>query len=70
MEVIHFVFEFYGFGFYNVLINPNDEMVQAVLDVMIEDGDYFLFSLAPNNCVTAFRAEIGHDALRGLRKGN
>ncbi len=66
MEVIHFVFEFYGFGFYNVLINPNDEMVQAVLDVMIEDGDYFLFSLAPNNRVTAFRAEIGHDALSVL----
>lgn len=66
MEVIHFAFEFYGFGHYNVLVNPNDEMVQSVLDVMIEDGDYFLFSLAPNNRVTAFRADIGHDALNML----
>lgn len=41
-------------------------MVQSVLDVMIEDGDYFLFSLAPNNRVTAFRADIGHDALNML----
>ena len=67
LEVIYFGFEFYGFKTYNVLINPNNRLVQAVLDVMIEGGDYFLFALSSNNRVTAFRADIGQEALGGLK---
>ncbi|MFC1759693.1 hypothetical protein ACFL2H_13150 [Planctomycetota bacterium] len=67
MEVIQFSFEFYGFETYNVLVNPNNRVVQGVLEVMMEAGDYFFFALDPNNHVTAFRAEIEQDLLVGLR---
>ena len=30
-EVVHFAFEFYGFGTYNVLVNPNNPLVLTVL---------------------------------------
>jgi hypothetical protein len=35
-EVVHFVFRFYGFQTYHVLINPNNQLVQAVLGVCQE----------------------------------
>jgi hypothetical protein len=66
-EVIHFAFEFYGFATYNVLINPNNSLVQAVLDRMIEDEDYFFFCLQASGRVTAFRAEIGQETLSGIK---
>jgi hypothetical protein len=66
-EVIHFAFEFYGFVTYNVLINPNHSLVQAVLDRMIEDEDFFFFCLQASGRVTAFRAEIGQETLSGIK---
>jgi hypothetical protein len=66
-EVIQFAFEFYGFQTYNVLVNPNNLLVQAVLAHMIEGGDYFFFALNPNDSVTAFRAAIGQETLTGLK---
>jgi hypothetical protein len=66
-EVIHFAFEFYDFVIYNVLINPNNALVQAVLDRMIEDEDFFFFSLQASGRVTAFRAEIGQETLTGIK---
>jgi hypothetical protein len=65
-EVIHFAFEFYGFKTYNVLINPNNPLVQTVLAALIERGDYFFFALNANGSVTTFRAEIGQDNLAGI----
>ena len=65
--MIHFAFEFYGFATYNVLINPNNVLVQAVLERMIDDGDYFFFSLEASGRVTAFRAEIGQETLSRIR---
>lgn len=65
--VLHFVFTFPGFQTYNVLINPNTLVVQAVLRTMLDDGDYFFFALQPQGQVTAFRAEIGSDSLAVLR---
>ena len=44
-EVIHLAFEFYGFRTWNLLINPNNPLVQAVLTRMFEDEDYFFFAL-------------------------
>ncbi len=67
MEVIHFAFQFYGFQTFNVLVNPNNRVVQSVLDVMFEGGDYFFFALDPNNTVTAFRGDIEQELLVGLR---
>jgi hypothetical protein len=52
---------------YNVLINPNHSLVQAVLDRMIEDEDYFFFCLQASGRVTAFRAEIGQETLLGIK---
>ena len=43
-EVIHLAFAFYGFRTWNLLINPNSPLVQAVLTRMLEDEDYFSFS--------------------------
>ena len=62
-EVVHFAFEFYGFGTWNLLINPNNQLVQAVLTRMLEDGDYFFFALSPEGRATAFRSEVGQDLL-------
>jgi hypothetical protein len=65
--VLHLVFAFPGFQTYNVLINPHNLVAQAVLRTMLDDGDYFFFALQPQGQVTAFRAEIGSDALAVLR---
>lgn len=67
VAVLHLVFAFLGFQTYNVLINPNNLVVQAVLRTMLDDGDYFFFALQPQGQVTAFRADIGRDDLAVLR---
>ena len=66
-EVIHFAFEFYGFQTYNVLVNPNNPLVQSVLAHLIENSNYFFFALDPNDRVTAFRGEISQDILVELQ---
>jgi len=66
-EVIQFSFEFYGFGIYNVLVNPNNTLVQSVLTTMVEKEDYFFFAINPNDGVTTFRSEIGQENLVGLK---
>ena len=65
-EVIHFAFDFYGFETYNVLINPNNPLVQSVLTMMVESADYFFFALDANDSATAFRSDIGQGALASL----
>lgn len=65
--VVHFAFEFYGFGTYNVLLNPSNPLVRTVLDTMIDSGEYFFLAIGPNHDVTAFRSEIGQDNLTGLK---
>ena len=62
-EVIHFAFEFYGFRTWNLLINPNNPLVQAVLRRMLEDEDYFFFALSAGGRATTFRSEVGQDVL-------
>ena len=62
-EVIHFAFEFYGFRTWNLLINPNNPLVQAVLRRMLEDEDYFFFALSADGRATTFRSEVGQDVL-------
>jgi hypothetical protein len=66
-EVVHFAFEFYGFGVYNTLINPNNPLARAVLARMIDRGEYFFLAVGPGQGVTAFRAEIGQGNLAGLK---
>lgn len=58
-DVLHFCFHFYGFGTYNVLVNPNNDIVRRVLDTMIESGDYHFFCISPDKRATAFRTDIG-----------
>jgi len=64
-EVVHFAFEFYGFKTYNVLVNPSNPLVKAVLATMVESGDYFFFAVSDGSA-TAFRSEIGQKDLAGL----
>jgi hypothetical protein len=66
-EVVQFVFNFYGFATYNVLLNPNNPLVRAVLTMMVESGDYLFFALNSNGSGTAFRSEIGRDNLAVLK---
>jgi hypothetical protein len=63
---VHFAFEFYGFQTYNVLVNPNNPIVQTVLATMVESGDYFFFAVSDGSA-TAFRSEIGPTDLAGLK---
>ena len=66
-EVVQFVFEFYGFGTYNALVNPNNALARAVVTAMVESGDYFFFALSSNGSATAFRSEIGQGNLAVLK---
>ena len=65
-EVVHFAFEFYGFHTYNVLVNPNNPLVRAVLTTMVDSEDYFFFAVSQASA-TAFRSDIGQENLAGLR---
>jgi hypothetical protein len=51
-EVLHFVFEFYGFKTYNGLLNPSNSVAQAVLRGMIEAGVYFIDARGASGGVT------------------
>lgn len=66
-EVVHFAFHSYGFKTYNVLVNPNNPLVQTVLTTMVESGAYFFFALSSEGRVTAFRSEFGEAHLAGLK---
>lgn len=65
--LIQFGFEFYGFGTYYVLLNPNTLLVQTVLTKMIESGNYFFLALNPDKSVSTYKADIGQENLAGLR---
>lgn len=66
-ETIQFGFEFYGYETYNVTINPNNPIAQAVMQAMIRSGDYFFFTVDEQNSrVTAFRSDIGQSCLTNL----
>ena len=65
-ELIHFAFEFRGFETYNVLLNPNNPLVLAVVGSMVEQGGYFILAIDNLQQVTAFRADIGPPGLIGL----
>lgn len=66
-EVIHFGFEFYGFETYHVLLNPNNEIVQTVLQTMLESGEYFFFALdAQSGSAAAFRSDLGQHLMSNL----
>jgi hypothetical protein len=64
--VLHVVFALPGFQPYNVLMNPNNPLVQAVLTTMLDDGDDCFFALNAQGHVTAFRADIGVEGLSVL----
>ncbi len=66
-EVVHFAFHFYGFGTYNVLVNPNNPVVRAVLTMIVTSGEYFFFELNEAGGVTTFRSELGEEALAALK---
>ena len=69
-EVVHFSFEFYGFKTYHVLINPNNQIAQTVLQRMIESHDFFFFALeGQNSSVTAYRSNLSQDILLNLTTG-
>ena len=65
--VLHFAFHFYNYATFNVLVNPNNPVVQTVLNKMLETGDYFFFAVDPKGSVTAFRSELGQEDLIELK---
>jgi hypothetical protein len=66
-EVVHFSFEFYGFATYDVLLNPSNPLVNAVLSKMLASKEYFFLAIGPDTTVTAFRAEFGANNLTVLQ---
>ena len=68
--VVHFAFEFYGFGRYHVLVQPNNPIVRRVLTTMVEGGAPFFFVVNANGTATAFGGGSGpggHDGMTALR---
>jgi hypothetical protein len=66
-EVVQFVFAFYGFETYNVLVNPNNLLVQTVLTMMVHSSDYFFFVLNVHGSATTFQSAIGQEDVAGLK---
>jgi hypothetical protein len=66
-EVLHFAFAFYDFTTYNVLMNPNNRLVQTVLATLLDQGEYFFFALTAAGGIIACRAKLGQDNLAGFR---
>jgi len=67
VAVVQFVFAFYGFETYNVLVNPNNLLVQTVLTTMVHSADYVFFVLNTHGSATAFRSDIGQEDVAGLK---
>ena len=65
--VLHFAFEFYGHTIYHGLVRPENPIIQAVLDTMIETEDYFFFAVNPDQTATAFRSKLEHTDLASLK---
>ncbi|MGA7953744.1 MAG: hypothetical protein WCA07_09520 [Gloeobacterales cyanobacterium] len=67
IKAIQIGFEFYGLQAFNVLLNPNNPIVQKVLQTMIVSEDCFFFTLDQSSGnVTAFHSEIGRSTLINL----
>lgn len=64
---MHFILDFSGVERYNALVNPNNPIARAVLNAMVESGDYFFFALDSNNSLTAFRSDLGEGNLTALK---
>ena len=68
-EVVHFAFEFYGFKQYHTLMNPSNPLVQVVLKTMLENRDYFFFSIEEKSgSVTTFRNEINDEVMTSFQR--
>jgi hypothetical protein len=65
--VLHFAFEFYGHATYHGLAPAGNPIIQAVINTMLETGDYFFFAINPDQTVTAFRSRLEEMDLSGLR---
>jgi len=65
--VLHFGFHFYGHNTYHGLVNPGNPIVQSVLTTMTETGQYFFFSINPDQTVTSFGATLEDGDLAGLK---
>ena len=68
VEVMHFIFDFYGFAVYHALFDPHHPLAHAVLTAMMASGDYFFFALDSDDSTTAFRSELGEGNLQALRQ--
>ena len=65
--VLHFAFEFYGHATYHGLVPSGNPIIQAVLNTMLETGDYFFFAINPDNSITAFRSPLDGTMLMQLQ---
>jgi hypothetical protein len=65
--VVHFAFEFYGFGAYNALVKPHDPVVRAVLQTIVQTGTYFVIAIDAHGSAQVFGGEMQHPDLAGLK---
>ena len=66
-EVIQFAFDFAAFGAYDVLLNPQDPSVRAVVGSMLKQGLYFILTMDPADAVTVFREGFNQQDLIALK---
>lgn len=65
--VLHFAFNFYDHCVYHGLVNPGNPIVQSVLNLMIETGNYMFFSINPDQTATSFGAKLPDKDFVGLK---
>ena len=65
--IVHFSFEFYGFAKYDVLVNPSSPVVRAVLQKMVQTGEYQFFAFDRSGHATVFKSDPAQGDLAGLQ---
>lgn len=65
--VVHFAFSFSGFLTFHALLNPNNSIVQAVLAIMVDTGNYMFLAWYSDHAALAFLAPMDRESLSGLK---
>jgi len=65
--LLHFGFKFYGHKTYHCVVQPQNPIIMAVIDKMLETQDYFFFAINTDDTITSFRSKMESADLASLR---
>ena len=63
-----FIFKFIGIDQYSVLVSPSSPLAMMAIEKMIDERDYLLLILNPDQRTSVFRYDIGAGNLAGMRE--